>query len=426
MDRRSFLKTTATGSVAPLLVPAILEAQESRQSAPRNPGEIPAATIKAIRDRIKPITPEERLQRQENARRLMAESGIDALVFEGGVSLNYFTGVSWGRSERLFLMILPRKGEMKFVGPKFEEGRALEQVGNSPLLTWEEDESPYALIKQVFQDAGVLTGTIGIEETTRFLATDQIGRFIGSVKLVSGTPVTAGCRSVKSAHELELMQIANDMTAEVYKAAVPTLRQGMAERELAGTISKLFRQFEVGGGALVLFGEASASPHGMIKDHVLEENQIVLIDGGCTVEGYESDVTRTTIFGTPTDKMRKVWDIVKQAQSAALAAAKPGVPAEDIDAAARDLIVNAGYGPGYKYFTHRLGHGIGMEGHEWYYLVRGNKRKEVPANIHSDEPGIYIPGEFGIRLEDELLITMDGAKLLLPQAESLEKIFPSS
>ncbi len=426
MDRRSFLKATATGSVTPLVLSTALGHAQNAQTAPQGPGEIPAGTIKAIRDRIKPITAGERLERQEKARALMAEQGIDALVFEGGVSLNYFTGVNWGRSERLFVMILPRKGAMKFVGPKFEEARALEQVGSAPLLTWEEDESPYVLIKSVLQDAGVLTGVIGIEETTRFLATDQLGRTVASARLVSGTPVTAGCRSVKSAHELDLMQIANDMTAEVYRAAVPALREGMTEREFAGTVSRLFGQFGVGGGALVLFGEASASPHGMVKSHVLEKNQIVLIDGGCSVEGYESDVTRTTIFGTPTDKMRRVWEIVRQAQTATLAAAKPGVPAEDLDAAARGVIDRAGYGPGYKYFTHRVGHGIGMEGHEWYYLVRGNKRPEVAGNIHSDEPGIYIPGEFGIRLEDELLITENGAKLLLPQAESLEHIFPQS
>lgn len=353
----------------------------------------------------------------------MKESGTDALVFEGSVSLNYFTGVSWGRSERLFAMLLPQKGEPHYIAPKFEESRALEQVGNAQLSTWEEDESPFDIVKRIFQDRGLSTGTIGIEETTRYFVTDSLGKAVSAAKLVSGTPVTAGCRSVKSDHEIELIQIANDITAEVFKASLRSLHVGMKEKDFGGVVSKLFQEFEVGGGALVLFGEASAYPHGLEKDHVLHEGDIVLIDGGCSVEGYDSDVTRTTTFGKPSEKMEKVWGIVRKAQDAALAAAKPGVPAEAVDAAARKVISDAGYGPDYKYFTHRLGHGIGMEGHEWYYLVRGNKRPLEAGNIFSDEPGIYIVGESGIRLEDELLITRNGSKLLLPQAESLERIF---
>jgi Xaa-Pro dipeptidase len=197
----------------------------------------------------------------------------------------------------------------------------------------------------------------------------------------------------------------------------------MTEREFGSIISSLFSEFGVGGGALVLFGGASAYPHGLEKTHTLQQDQIVLIDGGCTVEGYSSDVTRTTVFGTPTEAMRKVFTVVQKAQSAALATAKPGVPGEVIDWAARKVITDAGFGPNYTYFTHRLGHGIGMEGHEWYYLVPGNKRLVEAGNIFSDEPGVYIPGQFGIRLEDELLITDGGARLMLPQAKSLELIF---
>lgn len=380
--------------------------------------------VQDIRSRIKPISPEERQKRIERAKELMTREGMDALIFEGGVSLNYFTGVNWGRSERLFAMVLPRAGDPQYVSPKFEEGRAREQVGEARLLTWEEHENPSELVKSILVEAGAATGTIGVEETTRWFVTEGIGKAAGSARLVSGTPVTAGCRSVKSAHELELMQIANDITREVYVRSLPSLKAGMTEREFGGILSKLFSDFGVNGGALVLFGEASAYPHGIVKEHTLQENQIVLIDGGCVVEGYTSDVTRTTVFGTPSQKMIDVFGIVREAQSAARSAARPGVPAEEIDAAARRVVTGGGYGPDYRYFTHRLGHGIGMDGHEWYYLVRGNTRPEVAGNIHSDEPGIYIPGEFGIRLEDELLITGDGSKLLLPQAESLEKIFP--
>jgi len=415
MHRRHFLKTSAIGAFAPFAASAFTVQQ--------NPGRIPKETLDAIKSRIKPIIDEERQDRLEKARNLMHEQSIDALLFDAGISLKYFTDINWGRSERLFAMILPKNGAPQYVAPKFEESRTREQVGNAPLLTWEEDESPYTLVRRILLDNHILTGTIGIEETTRHFVTENISKEIGNIKLVSGTLITAECRCVKSPHEIELMQIADDITAEVFKASIPQLREGMTEREFSSIISKQFSEFGVGGGALVLFGEASAHPHGLEKQHVLQEGDIVLIDGGCSVEGYASDVTRTTVFGKPTDKMKKVFNIVLTAQSSALAAAKPGVPAEAIDAAARKVIVDAGYGPDYKYFTHRLGHGIGMEGHEWYYLVRGNKRPEKVGETHSNEPGIYIVGEFGIRLEDEMLITENGAKLLLPQAESLEKMF---
>ncbi len=417
MRRRDFLKTTGTSALAALAAePLSLVRTIAENGQEKNP------TVQKIRDRITPITKEERLERQEKARRLMELNGMDALWFEGSTSLRYFTGVSWDRSERLFGMILPKNGAPHYLAPKFEQSRASEQVGDARLLTWEEDENPYELIKQIFKDNNILTGTLAIEETTRYFVTENIGKMMGALTLVSATPVTAGCRSVKSAHEIELMQIANDITAEVFRGALPALREGLTEKEFAKTISQRFSEFGVNGGALILFGEATAHPHGLEKEHVLHEGDIVLIDGGCSVEGYASDVTRTLVFGKPAAKMEQVWGIVRKAQDTALAAAKPGVRAEAVDAAARKIVSDAGYGPDYKYFTHRLGHGIGMEGHEWYYLVRGNKRPLEAGNIFSNEPGIYIVGEFGIRLEDEMLITENGANLLLPQAESLEKI----
>ena len=245
----------------------------------------------------------------------------------------------------------------------------------------------------------------------------------GAATIVNGTPVTAGCRSVKSPAEIALMQAANDITAEVFSASVPMLKPGMTEREFGRVISKNFSDRGVSGGALVLFGEASAHPHGLEKESVLREGDVVLIDGGCTLEDYVSDVTRTTVFGTPTDRMSAVFDAVLRAQQSALRAARPGVTAESIDAAARNVITAAGFGPDYRYFTHRLGHGIGMEGHEWYYLVRGSARPEMPGDVHSNEPGIYIPGEFGVRIEDEMVITEDGATLMLPSPSGLSSMF---
>jgi Xaa-Pro dipeptidase len=219
------------------------------------------------------------------------------------------------------------------------------------------------------------------------------------------------------------MQVANDITQQVYLQAQRELREGMSEKELAEIISARYGEFGVEGDALVLFGEASAYPHGLKKDVLLKEGDIVLIDDGCKVEGYGSDITRTMAFGKPSAKMQNVFEIVRGAQDAALKAARPGVPAEKVDAAARNYIADHGYGPGYKYFTHRLGHGIGMDGHEWFYLVGGNTRPLAPNNMFSNEPGIYIIGEFGIRTEDEMLITDDGAGLLLPPAKSLQEIF---
>ena len=288
MLRRDFLKTTTTGVLATVAPPTLFASKSQQQSAQeKNP------KIKEIRDRIKPITDEERQVRLEKARRLMHDQGIDALLFDAGVNLKYFTNINWGRSERLFAMILPKNGEPQYIAPKFEESRAQEQVGNARLLTWEEHESPYTLVQQILKDNTALTGTLGVEETTRHFVTENIGKEISTVKLVSGTPITAECRCVKSPHEIELMQIADDITAEVFKASIPQLREGMTEREFGSIISKEFSAFGVGGGALVLFGEASAHPHGLEKQHVLREGDIVLIDGGCSVEGYSSDVTRT-------------------------------------------------------------------------------------------------------------------------------------
>ncbi len=421
MDRRKFIKVggaiTALSAISPMVI------SQNEIIKPYDNPFLAATTIKTIRDRIKPITAEERLLRLEQARKLMSENNLDAIFMEGGTSLNYFTGANWGRSERLFAMLLPQKGEPIFIAPKFEESRAMEQTNKSKLFCWEEDESPYELIKTILKENNLLTATIGIEETTRYFVTENIQKTIPTLQIKSATVVTAGCRAIKSAHEIELMQIANDITAEVFKAAVRQLKEGMGESEFGKIVSQLFNEFGTPGGALVLFGEASAHPHGLVKETKLKPNDIVLIDGGCAVEGYDSDITRTTVFGKPTDKMNKLWNIVRKAQDEGLKTAKPGVPAESVDAAARKIITDNGFGTRYKYFTHRLGHGIGMDGHEWYYLVGGNKRLLQTGNMFSNEPGIYILGEFGIRLEDEMLITENGAKLLLPQAQSLEIIF---
>ncbi len=420
MNRRNFIKTTGLVTSVAAISPSL---SAETIFKPAYDGVIPAEVVKAMRARINPITHIERLQRVENARKLMSENKIDAILMEGGTSLNYFSGARWGRSERLFAMILPMKGEAFFIAPKFEESRAKEQTKNAVVYCWEENESPFELIAKAFKERNLLNATLGLEETTRYFVNENIQNAIPTLKIKSATTITAGCRSVKTAHEIELMKIANDIAAEVYKAGVKKLKAGMTENEFGEIISNLFNEFGTPGGALVLFGEASAHPHGLVKENHLKENDVVLIDGGCSVEGYESDITRMAMFGKPSDKMKKNFDLVRKAQDEGLKAAKPGIEAWTVDAAARKIIADNGYGPGYKYFTHRLGHGIGMDGHEWYYLVGGNKYILKAGNMFSNEPGIYIPGEFGIRLEDEMLITDGGAKLLLPQQDSFEKMF---
>jgi Xaa-Pro dipeptidase len=420
MDRRRFF-TTAGSTVA---LSALGAGQTFAQKpAEATSGHFDADTIKTMRERIRPIGAGEFEARREQARRYMKESAIDAIFVEGGTALKYYTGLSWWLSERLFAMVLPQRGEPFFVSPKFEEGRSREKLGDVKIYTWEEHEKPIERIRQGMQDHGLLGATLGLEETTRYYAIEQLQQRLPTLTLRSAKPVTAGCRSVKSAHEIELMQVANDITAQVYRQAQKQLREGMSEKELGTIISGLYGEFGVSGDALVLFGEASAYPHGLTREVLLKAGDNVLIDGGCQVEGYGSDITRTMAFGEPSAKMKSVWEIVRGAQDAALKTAKPGVPAEKVDAAARAYIADHGYGPGYKYFTHRLGHGIGMDGHEWYYLVGGNTRPLAPGNMFSNEPGIYIVGEFGIRTEDEMLITDDGARLLLPQAKSLQEIF---
>jgi Xaa-Pro aminopeptidase len=431
MNRRSFLSLTAAiGSPAALL--------QRRGAATSQMGTLPPsiAALTSMRDQAKPITSEERRVRIEKARRLMAAENIDALVLSGGTSLVYFANIRWGGGERLFACVIPVKGAPFFVSPAFEEDRAREQIALGPLAdgvadvrTWHEDESPYALVAQGLKDRGLATATVGVEETMKFVWADGIASAAPQLKVVSGTPITAGCRMIKDDHELELMGIACAATLKVYEAVYRALEPGMTQNQVSNLIDAGYRQVGFAGGASVQVGEYTALPHGSITPQAIREGTIIMIDDGCTVQGYQSDITRTLVLGKPTAKMQSVFDIVKRAQTAALAAAKPGVPLESIDAAARKVVVDAGYGPGFKYFSHRLGHGMGMDGHEWPYLVRNNMfgwktaLTAQPGMVFSDEPGIYIRGEFGVRLEDDLYITPDGAKLFTPQSGSLEDPF---
>ena len=413
LSRRSFLgRAGATFGSTALLDPEVPD-QERRPE--------PFADLKSLTTGVEPLTAEDYQARIEKARRLMIEQKIDLFFLTGGASMEYFGGFRWGLSERLFAMLIPARGEIVYICPKFEEGRAREQIRfGTDIRSWEEDESPYARCKQLLAERGIIAGTVGIEPGVRHFVVDGLHKACPVTKFINGERISQGCRMVKTKKELSYMTIACEVTKKAYEAALRTAREGMSQVELARSISLAHSRLGASGSASVAFGPNAAFPHGSTVERNLKPGDVILMDGGCRVEGFQSDITRTAVFGKPSDKLRKVWDIVRKAQDAALAAARPGSPCEAVDAAARKVIVDAGYGPGYKYFTHRIGHGIGLEGHEFPYLVRGNKLPLQPGMTFSDEPGIYITGEFGVRQEDLIYIAEDGAHFFGNTSPSLE------
>jgi Xaa-Pro dipeptidase len=383
MNRRLFLATSAA---------AALHAQDS--SVPEY-----IRKLRPMTDGIQPITEAERAARREKARRLMRENKIGSLVIEGGSSMFYFTGKRLQQGA----VVLPAEGEPVWVMP--------EEAGADGFYR---------------QLAAALKGTrIAIEERVRFAVYDGLRNARPALEFVSGDPVTVACRVIKSPAEIALMQRANDITIAAYKAALATLHEGMTQRELSANIAAAYQALGVRGNAMVSFGKYTAFPHGSIEPQALREGDFVLVDDGCTVEGYQSDITRTVIFGKPTDRQRRVWDLERKAQNAALAAAQVGALCESVDAAARKVITDAGFGPDYKVpgLPHRTGHGIGLDGHEWTNFVRGNKTKLQPGMCFSDEPMIAIYGEFGVRLEDCLHITEDGPRMFTKQSPAIDQPF---
>ncbi len=433
-SRRRFFQAAGVLSAA-ALAPKISSAANSADNSTLPPA---FSALKPLTDRVRPITAEEFRARIEHAQRLMADPPLapsgspsqatkyDALFFAPGASLYYFTGIRWGLSERLLGLVIPRTGRPILAVPAFEEGRLREKL-HLPLevRTWQEDQSPTKIAAGALADQGVRSGRVGVEETTGFTFFDHLRQTAPAFEYVSADPVTIACRAHKSPHELELMRLACEATSDVFRATFASLKESMTQEDIGHLVEVGFAKMNLRGGALVLLGESAALPHGTVKPRNLKEGDVILIDGGCTVEGYESDVTRTIVFGKPTEKMLRVFELVRKAQDAALDAARAGRLSGAVDDVARAVITGAGYGPDYKFFTHRLGHGIGLDGHEHPYLVRGSKTVLEPGMTFSNEPGIYIPGEFGLRCEDDMVIAADGpAQLLTPGfAPSLEKPF---
>jgi len=384
--------------------------------------------LRSMTNDVVPITLQEREARVDKAQRLLSENKIEALILDCGTSLQYFTGISWWPSERPMVAIIPAKGDVRYVCPGFEESRLRELIKiGKDVYAWQEDESPYKQMAAALKDAGIQTGNIGIEERLRFFILDGVRKETSGLDYVSGDPVTMPCRIIKSPGELALMQKASDITSAAIKFGITQLREGMTQRELSSVIDDA--QTRLGGQpdfSLALFGESSAFPHGSTKPRTLKKGDIVLMDCGCTVEDYSSDITRTIVFGAePTKRQLEIWNLEKKAQGAGFNAAKIGTACEEVDAAARKVIIDAGFGPGYKTpgLPHRTGHGIGMDGHEWGNMVKGNKQPLQAGMCFSIEPTISIPGEFGVRLEDCVYMTEQGPTWFSTTSKSIAQPF---
>jgi Xaa-Pro dipeptidase len=414
-SRREVLKTAwvASGTMAANSMFGL-----SQQPAHNQSESLPAAfdKLKPLGDRVKPITAEELQARMARAQQLMtdAKPPFEALFVTPGTTLVYYTGIRWWPSERILALLVPRQGNPLLVCPAFEEGRLREQLRYPvDVRVWQEDDDPYVVVGKWLGERGIRTGKIAVEETTRYVFYDGLRSAATSLDYVSGDTVTVACRAQKSEHELDLMRLACGATFDVYKATFASLREGLTQREVADMVVRGYERMGLSGEASVFFGPSSALPHGSREEQILRESIGVMIDDGTTVAGYQSDVTRVGVLGKPPAQLQRAFEIVRSAQDAALAAAIAGRACGSVDDAARKVITDAGFGPGYKYFSHRLGHGIGMDGHESPYLVRGNRIILKPGMTFSNEPGIYVVGEYGMRCEDDMVIAESGAAQLL-------------
>lgn len=360
---------------------------------------------------VAPIGAGEREGRIERLRTAMRAAGIDALLIEPGASLVYFTGIEWHRSERLTAAVIGMRGAIGVVTPFFEEPSVRQTLGvPATVRTWQEDENPHALVAGLLRDMGG-TGTVAIEETVRRFVVDGLASALPSARLISGAGVVRGCRMVKTPAEIALLRRATDITIAAYANTAAQIREGMTPGQI-GAIMKAETE-RLGAAnefALVLLGEASAYPHGSKQPQRVREGEIVLMDCGCLVEGYQSDISRTFVWGRPSDFQRKVYAQASEGQRIAYAAARAGAPAGSVDDAVRRAYESYGYGPGYALpgLSHRTGHGIGLDGHEPVNLVHGETTRLAPGMCFSNEPGIYLPGKFGVRIEDCFVVTNNG------------------
>jgi Xaa-Pro dipeptidase len=424
-SRRAFLRTACTVPLLAAVSRAAAASASSYASASSPAPASAAADLKSITRGARPISAAERRARIAKVQRLMEERKIGALLIESGSTLDYFTGIRWHRSERTTAAIIPAQGEHVIVTPAFEEPSVREMLeAGGEIRTWNEQESPFARIVEALKDRGVASGPLAVEPTVRYFIVDGIRAATSRYEIVPGDPLIRACRTIKSAAEVALMQTANDVTIAALRHVHAHIGRGMSAADIEALMTGATTA--LGGSpefALVLLNEASAYPHGSRQPQQVGAGSVVLMDCGCSVEGYQSDISRTWIFGEANARQRKVWNTVKRGQEIALETAKLGVPVGSLDDAVRKYYESEGFGPGYHLpgLSHRTGHGIGLDVHEAAYLVHGDASPLEPGMCFSDEPGIYIPGEFGVRLEDCWTMTAAGPRLFTPFAKSPEE-----
>jgi Xaa-Pro dipeptidase len=378
---------------------------------------------------VSPISEAELRTRISSAQQLMQEQNIDAMYINAGTNLYYFTGTRWYASERMLGAIIPRKGEIKYISPYFEINTLNQyMIVKGEILGWQEHESPYELFAAALDKMGLDSGKVAIDESTAFFIADGIKKASPDLNLVDAKSITATLRGCKSDTEIALLQKAKDMTLEVHKAAARILRPGITTQEVTRFIDKAHKKVGASAGSyfcIVLFGEDSSYPHGVKTPKTLEENDIVLIDTGCQIEGYNSDITRTYVYGEANERQRAMWQVEKDAQEKAFEAAQIGIPCGDVDVAARDYLASQGMGPDYETpgCPHRTGHGIGLDIHEWPYLVRSDRTPLAKGMCFSNEPMLVLPGEFGVRLEDHFYMTDNGPKWFTLPSHSIDDPF---
>ena len=378
---------------------------------------------------VQPITEAEFELRITKAQAIMAKNNIAATYINAGTNLYYFTGTRWYASERMVGAIIPQQGEIKYITPFFEVNTLNQYMTiKGEIKGWQEHESPYQLFKQTLAEMNISSGQIAIDESTAFFIADGIKKAAPEFSLIDAKSITAGCRAEKSDHEIALLQQAKDMTIAVHKAVARILRVGISTQEVTNFIDQAHRKVGATAGSyfcIVLFGEDSSYPHGVKSPKNLEENDIVLIDTGCQVEGYNSDITRTYVFGEPNQRQRDMWQVEKLAQKAAFDAANIGIACGDVDVAARNYLASQNMGPDYETpgCPHRTGHGIGLDIHEWPYLVRSDRTPLAKGMCFSNEPMLVLPGEFGVRLEDHFYMTESGAKWFTEPSYSIDDPF---
>jgi len=419
MDKRHFLKLAGAATA---LMPMAAMARTSNVDTTTQPD---FNSLNNIIGDSAPISVEERRARIEKAQSLMKEHNIAAILLEPGAAMDYFSGVQWWRSERLTAVIVPQKGDIAVVTPFFEKPSVMEslKVGDD-VRVWQEHESPFDVVADILKSRDITSGNIGFENSVRYFVVTGMSKAMPAMNIVPAESVTLGCRMYKTSSELALMHKANEVTLRAYAFVFENLQEGMSQQDVKALMNSA--QQRLGGSntwCLALFNDASAYPHGTNAKQVIKEGSVVLLDSGCSVHGYQSDISRTLVFGKASQKIEDVWNTVREGQNVAFAAAKLGEPAGKVDDAVRGFYASKGYDKDYALpgLSHRTGHGIGMEGHESVNFVRGENTPLNKGMCFSNEPGLYIPGEFGVRLEDCLYMTDSGPRYFTEPPQTLTK-----